>query len=93
MAVPRKKPAAKKKVAAKKPAAKPRPKKATAPEETIPRAKAPAAVAIPTLLEVAANPVVGRGGQRIHTDLALDLSSSCVGWAIGARGKYEQHGK
>jgi len=55
--------------------------------------RAPAGQAFPSVEEIKANPVVGRKGEKLLTQLALDLSSSCVGWAVGANGKLGPKGK
>jgi len=48
--------------------------------------KAPAGQGFPTLNEIKANPIVlprTKSKRKVPIDLALDLSSSCVGWALG----------
>jgi Holliday junction resolvasome RuvABC endonuclease subunit len=56
-------------------------------------ARSPAGRAIPSIEQIQSNPVIGRKGEKILTVLALDLSSSCVGWAVGANGKVARYGK
>lgn len=46
-------------------------------------AKNPAGQGFPTLEQIAANPILGANGEKPLTTLALDLSSSCVGFAVG----------
>lgn len=55
--------------------------------------KAPAGTGYPSIAQIRANPIVDRKGNKRLTQLALDLSSSCVGWAVGANKKLERHGK
>lgn len=59
------------------------------------REKKPAGVGVPTIQEVVANPLVHREGEDISSPLilGLDLSTSCVGWALGRAGKVERTGK
>ena len=45
--------------------------------------KNPAGQGFPSLNEIAANPIYNAHGEKPLTSLALDLSSSCVGWAVG----------
>jgi Holliday junction resolvasome RuvABC endonuclease subunit len=47
----------------------------------------------PTLAQLKANPIRGPKGETPLTDLALDLSSTCVGWAVSADRKLERYGK
>lgn len=56
-------------------------------------ARQPAGAGFPTLAEIKGNPIRGPKGQTPLTELALDLSSSCVGWACGANQRLERHGK
>lgn len=56
-------------------------------------ALAPAGQGYPSLQAIRANPIVSRTGARVLSQLALDLSSSCVGWAAGAEKKLERYGK
>jgi Holliday junction resolvasome RuvABC endonuclease subunit len=55
----------------------------------------PAGQGFPTLEQIAANPILGPNREKPLTTLALDLSSSCVGWAVGvdATRKLERYGK
>ena len=55
--------------------------------------KNPTSVATPTLESLRANPIVIRGKKRSRTILALDLSSSCVGWAVGSNKRRHSQGK
>ena len=55
--------------------------------------KAPAGRGFPDIGAIRGNPIVGKKGQQLLPDLALDLSSSCVGWACGAHKKLERYGK
>lgn len=45
--------------------------------------KTPAGQGFPSIEQIAANPILGSHGQKPLTSLALDLSSSCVGFAVG----------
>lgn len=56
-------------------------------------AKSTAGQGFPSLAAIQANPLVGKKGKVPLPDLALDLSSSCVGWAIGVEKKLERYGK
>lgn len=59
-------------------------------------AKAPAGQGFPTLNEIRANPVVlprTQSKRKVPIDLALDLSSSCVGWALGVDRSLAKWGK
>ena len=53
----------------------------------------PAGLGFPTLDQIRANPVRGKKGQTPTNVLALDLSSTCVGWALGSDRKLARHGK
>jgi Holliday junction resolvasome RuvABC endonuclease subunit len=44
----------------------------------------PVGQSFPPLEKIRANPVVGRNKEKLLTHLALDLSSSCIGWAVGS---------
>ncbi len=55
---------------------------------------APAGQCFPPLKEIQANPIVaivGKDNPKI--DLAFDLSSSCVGWAVGVDKELARYGK
>lgn len=55
---------------------------------------APAGLGFPSIEEIRANPIVARGKEKaVLTDLAFDLSSSAVGWAVGANRKLQRYGK
>lgn len=43
----------------------------------------PAAQAVPSEQEIAACPIPTKKGKEHSIDLALDLSTSCIGWAVG----------
>jgi Holliday junction resolvasome RuvABC endonuclease subunit len=45
--------------------------------------KNPAGSGFPSLEQIAGNPILGRKGEKPLTTLALDLSSACVGFAVG----------
>lgn len=53
----------------------------------------PTAQAYPDIRELQANPIVKRGKKKEKVTLALDLSSSCVGWAVGAGKRRHAQGK
>lgn len=56
--------------------------------------KAPAGAGFPSIQEIRANPVVlPRTKKKPRVDLALDLSSSCVGWAVGVDRSLARWGK
>lgn len=49
-------------------------------------ARAPAGQSFPPLPQIQANPILAprsKNARKYSTDLALDLSSSCVGWCVG----------
>lgn len=56
-------------------------------------AKNPTGQGFPSLNQIFANPIRGKKGQTPKIDLALDLSTTCVGWAVGADRNLERHGK
>ena len=53
----------------------------------------PSAEAFPSKQELAANPIVVRNGEPRAVDLALDLSSTCIGWAVGLNKEPHDWGK
>lgn len=55
--------------------------------------KGPSGQGFPSLKEVQGNPIRASKRKAVKVDLALDLSSSCVGWAAGAGRKLERYGK
>lgn len=55
--------------------------------------KAPAGRGFPDIAAIKANPIRGNKGQQKDPDFALDLSSSCIGWACGIRPRLERFGK
>jgi Holliday junction resolvasome RuvABC endonuclease subunit len=59
-------------------------------------AKAPAGQGFPNTNEIRANPVVlpqTKSKRKVPIELALDLSSSCVGWALGVDRSLAKWGK
>lgn len=57
-------------------------------------ARAPAGQCFPPLDELRANPLVKRVGEKKHVvEVALDLSSTCVGWAVGLNRTLARYGK
>lgn len=47
----------------------------------------------PSIEQIKANPIPSVRGKRPTIELALDLSSSCIGWAVGADRKVARFGK
>lgn len=50
-------------------------------------------VAYPTIEELKANPIVPRAGEEPNIDMAFDLSSSAVGWAVAQNHVQVRRGK
>lgn len=53
----------------------------------------PTGQSFPSLEQIKANPIPATRGKRPVIELALDLSTSCVGWAVGADRKLARYGK
>lgn len=56
-------------------------------------ARVPSGRGFPSIAEIQANPIVSKKKTPPVVELALDLSSSCVGWAVGADKKLVRYGK
>lgn len=65
----------------------------TPPKERKTRTPAPAAQCFPSIEELMASPIPQRGNEPPRVELALDLSSSCVGWAVGVNKAPYRQGK